>query len=233
MEGANQALVAEVREELAALADPARAQGMQAYMKSAMPYRGVSMPALRRVCRQVFAAHPLASFAGWQATTLLLWREAGFREERYAAVELTGDRRYRAHQVTAALPLYEELVVTGAWWDYVDAVAVHRIGGLLRGDPAPLRRAMLAWSRSPDRWKRRTSILCQNTFKDATDLGLLYACIEPNLADRDFFIRKAIGWALRAYAWTDPDEVARYVHEHEAALSGLSRREALKNLRRE
>ena len=85
---------------------------------------------------------------------------------------------------------------------------------------------------SDNLWKRRTSIICQNTFKAETDLALLYACIEPSLASREFFLRKAIGWALRQYAWTDPDEVVRYVAAHEHELSGLSKREALKNVGR-
>ena len=89
---------------------------------------------------------------------------------------------------------------------------------------------LLAWSRTPDLWLRRTAIICQVKTKAATDLELLYACIEPNLGERDFFIRKAIGWALRAYAWTDPDEVAGYVRANERRLSALSRREALRNL---
>ncbi len=92
-----------------------------------------------------------------------------------------------------------------------------------------MRGTMLAWSRAPDLWRRRGSIICQITFEQATDLDLLYACIEPNLGDRDFFIRKAIGWALRSYAWIDPAEVVRYVRAHEA-LSPLSRREALENV---
>ena len=79
-------------------------------------------------------------------------------------------------------------------------------------------------------WKRRTSILCQLSFKADTDLALLYDCIEPNLADREFFIRKAIGWALRQHAWTDAAEVTRYVNAHRARLSPLSVREALKNV---
>ncbi len=79
-----------------------------------------------------------------------------------------------------------------------------------------------------DLWKRRTAILSQNTFRERTDSALLYACIEPSLSDTDFFARKAIGWALREYAKTDPREVVRYV-EHQG-LSGLSRREALKNV---
>jgi 3-methyladenine DNA glycosylase AlkD len=79
-------------------------------------------------------------------------------------------------------------------------------------------------------WKRRAAILCQIGFKRDTDLDLLYACIEPNLPHKDFFIRKAIGWALRQYAWTDPREVKRYVSANRARLSPLSVREASKNI---
>src|SRR5687767_6848487 len=123
------------------------------------------------------------------------------------------------------------MVVTGAWWDLVDVIAPHRIGAyLLRDYPELITATMLDWSRSDDLWKRRSAIICQLGFKDATNLELLYACIEPNLDHRDFFIRKAIGWALRAYAWTDPDEISRYCREHDSRLSPLSRREALKNI---
>src|SRR6185437_11158736 len=121
----NAELIAAVREELARVADPVKAPAMQAYMKSAMPYLGVPAPALRQVCRTVFAAHPLASVDEWRETALALWREARYREERYAAIGLTGDRRYRANQRLDALPMYEEMVVVGAWWDYVDDLATH------------------------------------------------------------------------------------------------------------
>jgi 3-methyladenine DNA glycosylase AlkD len=229
--GADRALVDAVRRELAAAADPTKAPGMQAYMKSAMPFHGVPAPALRRICRRLFAEHPLGSAATWRATVLVLWRDAGHREERYAAVALAGDRRYRAHRTAMdALPLLEELIVTGAWWDLVDNVATHLVAELLAAHPGPMAATLLGWSRSEDRWLRRAAIICQVNAKAATDLGLLYACIEPNLADREFFIRKAVGWALRAHAWTDPDEVARYVHANQARLSPLSRREALKHL---
>jgi 3-methyladenine DNA glycosylase AlkD len=93
-----------------------------------------------------------------------------------------------------------------------------------------MRREMLRWSRDPDLWKRRSAILCQITFKRETDLELLDACIEPSLGSREFFLRKAIGWALRSYAWTDPAAVKRYVREHRREISALSKREALKNL---
>jgi 3-methyladenine DNA glycosylase AlkD len=203
---------------------------MRAYMKSAMPYLGVQTPGLREACRLVFSTHSLDSFDDWRETVLALWRGARFREERYAALLLTGERRYRGYQTLDALPLYEELIVTGAWWDYVDLIASQRIGALLKRYPSRMRRTMRAWSRSTDMWKRRTAILCQLSFKADTDLALLYDCIEPNLGDKEFFIRKAIGWALRQHAWTDAKEVQRYVARNRARLTALSTREALKNV---
>jgi 3-methyladenine DNA glycosylase AlkD len=125
--------------------------------------------------------------------------------------------------------MYEEMIVSGAWWDYVDDAA-HQVGYLLERWPGQIRPRMLQWSRSRDLWKRRTSIICQLRFKGCTDLQLLYACIEPSLESKAFFLRKAIGWALRQYAWTDPNEVVRYVRQHQARLSPLSQREALKNI---
>jgi len=222
-------LATRIRGELAAAADPVKAPKMQAYMKSVMPYRGVQMPLLRVITGQVFAEHPLETSEAWQAAILELWRGAKFREERYAAVELAGLKRYAAYRTPDVMPMFEEMVVTGAWWDHVDELA-HLIGDLLLAHPRQIRPQMRAWSTDSNLWKRRVSIICQVGLKRDTDLKLLYSNLEPNLADRDFFIRKAIGWALRQYAWTDPAEVARYVRAHESKLSGLSRREALKNI---
>jgi 3-methyladenine DNA glycosylase AlkD len=224
------ALGTAMRAALAAAADPERAPGMQAYMKSEMPYRGISAPDMRAITKQVFAAHAPAGCDEWRAAVLELWRDARFREERYAAIELLGDRHFKDCRTPEVLPVYEELITTGAWWDYVDGVAGH-VGNLLRLHPKEVRPVMRAWSADTDMWKRRVSIICQISFKKDTDLDLLYANIEPNLADRRFFIRKAIGWALRAYAWTDPVEVARYVAANESRMSGLSKREALKNVK--
>jgi len=226
----DKALVASVRRELKAAADPSRAPAMQAYMKSAMPYYGVAMAGQQVIWKKLFRSTAIPDACSWRETTLSIWRGATFREERYGAIALTGEKAYVPWQTLDALPMYEEMIVTGAWWDYVDHIAGRRIGLLLRNHPAPMSRLMRRWSRSDDMWKRRTSIICQLGFKERTDLALLYDCIEPNLDDREFFIRKAIGWALRQHAWTDPKEVQRYVRAHEDQLSGLSRREALKNI---
>ena len=227
---AKSALQALLRTELARAGDPKKTAAMHAYMKSAMPYYGVQTPAQRAITRRLFAAHRLETAAEWRTACLKIWREAKYREERYAAIELTGYKCYREWQTLETLAMYEEIIVTGAWWDYVDPLASARLGTLLRLFPKPMRKKMLQWSRSRNLWKRRSAILCQLSFKTETDLDLLYAAIEPSLASKEFFLQKAIGWALRQYAWTDPREVRRYVRANAARLSALSKREALKNI---
>jgi 3-methyladenine DNA glycosylase AlkD len=225
-------LLNELRRALRRVADPVKAPAMQAYMKSAMAYHGVPTPMLRKVCKEVFAAVHFTSAADWQAQVLDLWRNARFREERYGALHLAGDERALPYQRPAAMKMYEEIIVTGAWWDFVDDVAAHRIGPILMDHPQSLRSRMLAWSKCDHMWKRRSAIICQLGCKQKTDLELLYACIEPSLESREFFLQKAIGWALRQYAWTDAAEIKRYVRRNATRLSALSRREALKNLTR-
>ena len=203
---------------------------MQSYMKSSMPYLGVSAPVLRKELKEIFSTLKFKDAEDWAAAVLYIFRNAQFREEWYAAVALCEWKRAHEFQTPGTLSLYEEVIVGSAWWDVVDALASHCVGALLRRYPKQIRRQMLAWSRSENLWKRRTSILCQLGFKQDTDLDLLYACIRPSVGSKEFFLRKAIGWALRQYAWTDPGEIQRYVREHEDRLSPLSRREALKNV---
>ena len=203
---------------------------MQAYMKSEMPYLGVQTPALRALCREVFDAHPLDTRSRWIDTILALWRRARYREERYAAITLAAFRKYRGFRDLEALPTYEEMVVDGAWWDYVDSIATRLVGDLLSRHPREMKRHMRAWARGSDVWKRRTAILSQLSFKGATDVRLLHACIEPSIDHPEFFLRKAIGWALREHAKSDPDGVVDYVVANAHRMSVLSKREALRNL---
>ena len=203
---------------------------MRAYMKSSLPYHGVPTPLLEKTCKPLFGDLDLQNADVWRDHVLELWRGAKYREEHYAAILLSGDRRAAAFQTLEMMPMYEEIIVNGAWWDYVDVVASRRVGPILARYPAPMKKMMRTWSKCDDLWKRRTSILCQLGFKKETDLDLLYACIEPSIDSPEFFLRKAIGWALRQYAWTDPGEVKRYVRRNEARLSGLTKREALKNI---
>jgi 3-methyladenine DNA glycosylase AlkD len=229
-------VVAAVREALAGAGDPERALAQQAYMKSAMPYRGITAPELKRVLRPVLGDTSLLpqDRAAWEAAVLALWDGATYREERYAAIALARQRVARPWQDAPALALYRHLVVTGAWWDLVDPVAADLVGSVLaahREDADPVVRD---WSVADDLWLRRAAVLAQLGHGSATDVGLLADVLDANLEGspfgREFFVRKAVGWALRQYARTDPDWVRRYVAERDGRISGLSRREALKHL---
>jgi 3-methyladenine DNA glycosylase AlkD len=222
-------LLKSLRKKLDAAADAERAKAMQAYMKSAMPFHGVPAPQVRALCKETFAPLAFESREDWERAVTEIWDGAKFREERYAALALTGIRQARPFQAPDAMPLYEKLVIEGAWWDLVDEIATNRVGPILRAHPKPTRALMLRWSKDENMWKARTAILSQCRSRDETDLDLLYACIEPSLESKEFFLRKAIGWALREYARVDMDEVKRYVKKNEARLSGLSKREALKH----
>ncbi|MGX7828747.1 DNA alkylation repair protein [Actinokineospora sp. 24-640] len=218
-----------VRARLAAAGDPARAAEMRRYMKSEMPMHGVQKPTRAAVVKALVAEHPFTSRPEWTAAVADLWRGATHREERYVALDLAGERRYARWQAPDLLPLYEEFVVTGAWWDFVDELASKRIGSLLLDHRAELTPVMWTWASDPDRWKRRTAVICQLHHKTATDTNLLTHAVESNVDDQDFFLRKGIGWALRQHARVDPGWVRDFVDTH-PALSPLSRREALKHL---
>ena len=226
---------AEVQSAVAArlrgAADPTRAPQQQRYMKSEMPYLGVTVPQCRRLAGSVFRKHLLSNPEAWEATILALWREATYREERYAAIELLNFPRYADWIAPERVPLMEELILTGAWWDYVDAIAGRALGVLLAAHPEPTGALLRDWAVCDNIWKRRSAILAQLRSKQATDTRLLTDAIEPSIGEQEFFLRKGIGWALREYSKTNPEWVAAFVDTH-AGLSRLSRREALKHLER-
>ena len=222
-------LVHDIRQALADNGNPDKAEGMRAYMKSEMPFRGVQKPARRKLLNAFLRTDPLGDKAAWQDTVLDLWRNAGYREERYIALDIVGSPKYQDFRTPDILPMLEEVVVTGAWWDYVDEVATHRLRELLERYPNDIARHMRSWSLDDNMWKRRSSIICQINRKDETDLALLFDCIDPNLSHPDFFVRKGIGWALRSLAWTDLPTVEDYVARNRDRISRLSAREALKN----
>lgn len=224
-------LLAAIRTGLAAAGDPDKAPRMQAYMKSAMPYHGVPAPGQRQLFRAVFTAHPLPDRECWLATVRALWDDATHREERYAAIELTGARAYARWRGPDLVPsLYRDMIVTGAWWDYVDDIAIRRVGPLLHSAPGPVTPIVKAWSAGGELWLRRASIICQIGRKAYTDTDLLTLTIDRAAGEREFFLRKAIGWALREYAKTNPDWVRGFVADRAGRLSPLSVREAVKHL---
>lgn len=223
------ALRAELVTAFAFAGDPERARQQQAYMKSTMPYFGVSKPDVQRLSKQLARRYAPSTIDDFEHVTRFIWREATHREERYFCETWTGMTAAKRWQTPALLPMYEELIVTGAWWDHVDWLAVHRVGNILLQYRDETRPVLEAFAHDDNLWKRRTAILSQNTHRQATDFAWLCAVIMPSIASTEFFLRKAIGWALREYAEVDPTAVLAFVATHKDRLSGLSKREALKH----
>ena len=222
--------ITELRQALEKAGDPARAEQQRAYLKSEMAMYGVGVPETRRLAQRIAAAHGdlWTEAATWEAALRRLWDEATHREERNAALAVIRAKLSASHAGRMeSLALYEHFLRTGQWWDLVDETS-HAVGLVVREHPAAVAR-MRVWATDPDMWVRRSAIICQLQHKADTDLDLLTAVIEPNQKDSEFFIRKAIGWALRDYARTDGDWVHAFVQGH-PDLSPLSQREALKHL---
>lgn len=192
-------------------------------MKSAMPFLGVRVPEVRRITRA--AAVDEREGATLRAVARSLWDDATHREERYAAEALLALRPLRGD--LAMVPLIEHMVRTGQWWDITDELS-GRMADLHDARPEETAGIVRGWSVDDDTWIRRIAILSQLGRRSRVDPVLLTAVIEPSIARPEFFLRKAIGWALRDYARVEPDWVARFVASH--VLSPLSRREALKHL---
>jgi 3-methyladenine DNA glycosylase AlkD len=191
-------------------------------MKSEMLFLGVRVPDARAVAKREAKGTDAATL---RAAALELWDHAAFREERYAAMALLALRPLRGDD--SLIPIVEHLVRTGRWWDFTDELA-HRLADLHDARPAETAALVRRWANDGDFWIRRIAILSQLGRGDRVDPRLLADTIEPNLDDPEFFLRKAIGWALREYARVAPEWVRTYADEH--ALSPLSRREALKHL---
>jgi len=228
-------LVDRIRRDLADNADPERAAQQRAYMKSSMPYRGVTLPKVRTLTRAALRDQPVADQSQLVAVVSTLWDDADYREERYAALTVLQAPKHRRWRDVTLLPLYEHMVVTGRWWDVVDDLSAHAVRELLIAHPAAVAPIIGQWARDDDLWRRRAALVCQVGAKGDTDPELLgdvitSAMTPPDALSGDFFVRKGIGWALRDYARTDPDWVRAFVEEHRAGLSPLSIREATKHL---
>ena len=223
-----QAFHGELRRQLAAAADSQRAAAMAAYLKHQFAFFGVAAPQRRKIARAVAARLPAPGEADVVAFARLAWAGEE-REVHYVACDQLAAIAGRSSVALAGE--VEALIRTRSWWDTVDTLASHTVGGLVQAHPQ-LVTVMDAWITDDDIWIARSALLHQLRYKTATDTDRLFRYCLTRAADRDFFLRKAIGWALRQYAWTDPDAVERFVAQHRAELSPLSLREATKHLHR-
>lgn len=222
---ANHPLTSDILAAYAKVGDPTKAPQMQKYMKSETPYRGIGTPQRREINREIFKRYKIASFAQYDRVVRELW-DAEYREDRYASIAVA--MHYRKFQVIEALTLYRMMIETGAWWDYVDTIAIHLVGNLLRIYPDKMKNVLNAWIVDDHLWIRRTAILAQNRFKSDTDQAMLFDFCRKCLHEDVFWIRKAIGWALRDYSKSNPEAVRRFVEQHREDMSGVTLREAVK-----
>lgn len=226
------ALIEELRTSMEQLADEDRAESQRAYMKSDLPYYGIGADDLRAIMREPLKGNRLESFEAWESAIRTLWDRATHREEWYAALAVAQYRWYRDYRLDInALPLFTYLIRKGAWWDVCDEIASRLIGPLLETHREAMTPILTQWADDDHLWIRRVAVLSQLKAKADTDRDLLSATIVPNLGDREFFMRKGIGWALREFSKTDPEWVRAFIAENEERMSGLTRREAMKHLK--
>lgn len=221
-------LLQSLRAELKVVAVAEHAGPMAAYVKTTQPFLGVKATPRRAIVRALAKAHKPRSREEYEAQVAGLW--AGeYREEQYAALDWA--MRFKPFIVSASLPLYERLIQQGQWWDTVDLIAIHLVGGV--EDPDALLPLLDSWIDDDNMWVRRSAIIAQNNRKDRTDWARLQRYCLQHCGDKEFFIRKAIGWALRDHSRINAQGVADFITEHKGKLSGLSYREAAKGVTRE
>lgn len=200
---------------------------MQAYMKTDMPFYGVQKPERMRILREVRRRFAPGSHPEYIEAIAGLWG-LPHREEKYLAQGYATS--FPEHIVPASLPVYRRFIVKGAWWDFVDETATHMIRTLVLDHPDEIWPVVEGWVEDDDMWLRRAAVLCQVGAKGRTDPRRLFEFCRSRAHEKEFFIRKAIGWALRDYAYTDPNAVAAFLLDHHDELSGLSFREASKHI---
>ncbi|MEU4622924.1 DNA alkylation repair protein [Actinoplanes sp. NPDC023801] len=206
--------------------DPERAVGAAAYMRDQFPFLGLTSAVRRARARVALAGLPPPAESELRDVALACWARDEREFQQFACDYLI---RHIGVAGPAFLDTVGELITTKSWWDTVDPLATHVVADLVRRHPAQTAR-MDEWSGAADMWLVRTAILHQLHYREATDTGRLFGYCARQAGHRDFFVRKAIGWALRHYARTDPAAVRAFLTAHAGNLSPLSIREASKHL---
>jgi 3-methyladenine DNA glycosylase AlkD len=209
-------------------ADPVAAAPMKAYMRNQFEYLGIKTPEQRQLLKGFVAEYGLPALDDLAPILLDLWALPE-REFQYAALGLLG--RFEDKLPAEFIDTIEALLTIKSWWDTVDSLAGNTVGVHFKRFPAVRDATLERWRISDDFWLRRTCILFQLGYKSETDFDLLKDIIRENLGSKEFFINKAIGWALRQYTRVDPEGVRTFVAE--TPLAPLSAREALKWLNRQ
>ncbi len=208
--------------------DQEKAIAMKKYLKDQFDFFGIKAPDRDELSKQFVKEYGLPDVASVDMIVKDLW-ELPEREYQYTALFILD--RMKKHWTKDTIQLFEFLVIHKSWWDTVDSIAVSFIGILLKKYPALIMEYVQRWTASDNMWLNRTAILFQLKYKDTTDEQLLFSIIKRFTSSKEFFIQKAIGWALREYSKTMPEVVKSFVEANE--LAPLSKREALKVINKE
>lgn len=209
-------------------ANPELAIPMEAYQKNQFPFLGIPKPTRHHLQKEWIKQTANASEID-ENLIILLWNMPE-REFQYLAVDLLLAMKKKIKPTHIEMMKY--ILTTKPWWDSIDLLAAHVIGELMKQFPEVKTSTIIPWAHGQDEsiWLRRTAILSQLRYKQATDTHMLEEVILANKDTKEFFLNKAIGWALREYAKTNPDYVCSFVDSHN--LHSLSVREALKHIRK-
>ena len=220
-------LIAFVAGELEQRRDAEKAVGMAAYMKTDVPFYGVQKKGRTEVFRKLIKRFPVESNETYRRSVLALWAQP-HREEKYLAIGLA--KALPRFITFENIDLYRRLIVEGAWWDFVDDVAINCVGLVHLYQRSIMEPIIEEWIDDEFMWLRRTALISPIKHKANTDHETLFDHCLRRAHEKEFFIRKAIGWTLREYAKTEPERVRDFLLEHRDRWSGLSLREAGKHL---
>jgi 3-methyladenine DNA glycosylase AlkD len=224
------ALLAHIRGRHRALGQPERAVAERAYLKSQLDFHGVSMPEVRATAAALLKDNPGLDHDQLLALVQALYATS-YHDLHSAGVALL--ERRRRTLAPADLPLLIDLVRRSANWAHVDWLATKVVGAVIAQLPAKARAAQIRrWAADPDMWVRRTALLAELDVLRAGggDFALLAAIAVPMLPEKEFFIRKAIGWVLREVSKRRPELVFAFLRAHQQAMSGLTFREGSRQL---
>jgi 3-methyladenine DNA glycosylase AlkD len=218
--------ITHIKKEFAACANAAKAAGAKAYLLHQFEFYGIQTPERRKICKNFYKNNSVTS----HATLVTIIKEAFAAPERelhYFAIELLA--YHHKLWTPKTITIIEWMLTHKSWWDSVDSTNSNVIGKYFIQFPSLLESTTNKWNQSNNFWLQRMSILFQLQYKEKTNTALLEKYIVNCLGSNEFFINKAIGWALRAYAYTHKKWVIRFVKDH-PQLSNLSKREALKHM---
>lgn len=207
-------------------ANPRNADWMKRYMKNQFEFYGIKTPDRTRLNRGFFGQYGLPEDKDLEPITSSLMQQPQ-REYHYFAISLAG--KMKKQWKDDSWKLFEKMILSNSWWDTVDSLATNSCGQYFRKYPQHAFPVTSTWNKHDNKWLIRSSILFQLQYKNDTDEQLLFSYILPHIGSKEFFIQKAIGWALRQHARISPEAVMEFARNHE--LAPLSKREALKGIK--